>query len=167
MGERLAVDGDLVLAPDVDRRVGQRHAVQGDAAFADPGFRLAAGAEPSPRHDLGDAFSGFFAIARRGFVALAQGPIYGRVHEIFLGGRVASRHFGAIGSRPRANRKPAGVMAARMLFPGMFAHITLITDYWLKREQRVRSSRPRFLTMIAPRGSHIVSIHLFSRMILS
>ena len=69
MGERLAVDSDLVIAPDVDRRVGQRHAVHGDAAFADPSFRLAPGAEPCPRHDLGDAFSSFLAIARRGLVA--------------------------------------------------------------------------------------------------
>ncbi len=68
-GDRLSVDGDLVIAPDIDRRVGQRHTVQGDAAFADPSFRLAPGAEPSPRHDLGDAFSGFKAIARRGLVA--------------------------------------------------------------------------------------------------
>ncbi len=62
---------------------------------------------------------------------------------------MASRLFGVIGSRPRANRKPARVMAARMLFPWMFAHRTLIADYWLKREQRARSSRPRFLIMIA------------------
>src|SRR3984893_3045780 len=61
----------------------------------------------------------------------------------------ASRLFGVIGSRPRANRKSARVMAARMLFPWMFAHRTLIADYWLKREQHVRSSRPRFLIMIA------------------
>ena len=46
-GERLAVDGDLVIAPDVDRRVGQRDAVQRDAAFADPSFRVAARAGPA------------------------------------------------------------------------------------------------------------------------
>jgi hypothetical protein len=69
MGERLAVDSDLVIALDVDRRVGQRLTVQGDAAFADPSFRLAPGAEPSPRHDLGDAVSAFVAIARHGLVA--------------------------------------------------------------------------------------------------
>ena len=54
-----------------------------------------------------------------------------------------------------------------MLFPWMFAHRTLIADYWLKREQHVRSSRPRCLTMIAAAWVAHVSIHLFSRMILS
>jgi len=53
--EGLAVDGDFVVGPDVDGRVRKRHAVQGDASFADPAFRLTAGAEPRPCHDLGDA----------------------------------------------------------------------------------------------------------------
>ena len=69
LGERRAVDGDLVVAPDVDRGVSQRHAVQGDTAFADPSFRLAPRAEPSPRHDLGNAFSAFGAMARRRLAA--------------------------------------------------------------------------------------------------
>jgi hypothetical protein len=56
--EGLAIDGDFVVRPDVDGRVHERHAIQGNAALADPAFCLSAGAEPRPRHDLGDACSG-------------------------------------------------------------------------------------------------------------
>ncbi len=56
LGQRSAVDPDLVLRRHRDCRAGEDGAVDRDPPFVDPAFGVAARAQPGTRHDLGDAF---------------------------------------------------------------------------------------------------------------
>jgi hypothetical protein len=55
LGERLAIDADLIVWPDVERRARQDRAIDGDPPLRDPGLRVAARAKSGAGDNLGDS----------------------------------------------------------------------------------------------------------------
>ncbi len=78
----LAVNLDLIGRADVGRGRGQHNAVDGDAAFGNPGLCIAARAKPDARHYFGDALALLFGIGRlradgRAFRSLGTAMVMG------------------------------------------------------------------------------------------
>ncbi len=55
LGQGIAVDQNDIALGDIECRTGQHHAIDGDAAFLDPHFGIAARAEARTCHDFGNA----------------------------------------------------------------------------------------------------------------
>src|ERR1700688_4466334 len=110
--QRLAVDGDDVVAGDIERRRIDEAAVDGDAALHDPFLGVAARGQPRPRQHLGDALAGFLFTRRP-----RRAPLVGRA--LAIGATAAERR--TLGENLAVvlvvAARPVGI-AARMLLPG-------------------------------------------------
>src|SRR3981081_2380084 len=116
--QRLAVDGDDVVAGDIERRRIDDAAVDGDAALHDPFLGVAARGKTGARQHLGNALAGFLFTRRTGSAFLEI-----RLALAVLAAAAERRPFGkhlavvlVVAARPFGTR-----VAARMFLPGAAA----------------------------------------------